>query len=99
MFEGAAVQIVAQLYDPHTQRCRYHQLIKEFFTYKSKEYKDSELKETFISQFLDYYRKFGSIETHESLRKAFHLLDKERSNIDYLAFQSKPCHQSKQCSS
>ena len=38
-------------YDPHTQRYRYHQLIKEFFTYKSKEYKDSELKETFISQF------------------------------------------------
>ena len=75
-------------YDPHTQRYRYHQLIKEFFTYKSKEYKDSELKETFISQFLDYYRKFGSIETHESLRKAFHLLDKERSNIDYLFNQS-----------
>ena len=63
-------------YDPHTQRCRYHQLIEEFFTYKSKEYKDSELKETFISQFLDYYRKFGFIETHESLRKRFTYLIK-----------------------
>ena len=54
----------------------YHQLIEEFFTYKSKEYKDSELKETFISQFLDYYRKFGFIETHESLRKRFTYLIK-----------------------
>ena len=75
-------------YDPHTQRYRYHQLIKEFFTYISNEHEDGELNETFSSQFLDYYRKLGIIETSESLGKEFHLLDKERSNFDFLFTQS-----------
>ena len=76
-------------YDTHTQRYRYHQLIKEFFTYISNEHEDGELSETFSSQFLDYYKlKFGIIETYESLREVFHLLDKERSNIDFLFTQS-----------
>ena len=75
-------------YNSHTQRYRYHQLIKEFFAYISNEYEDSELSETFSSQFLDYYRRFGFIETYESLTEVFHLLDKERSNIDFLFTQS-----------
>ena len=75
-------------YDTHTQRYKYHQLIKDFFAYISNEYEDSELSETFSSQFLDYYRRFGIIETSESLREVFHLLDKERSNIDFLFTQS-----------
>ena len=75
-------------YDPHTQRYRYHQLIKEFFTYISNEYEDSELSETFIDQFLDHYRRLGIIKKYESLREVFHLFDKERSNIDFLFTQS-----------
>ena len=75
-------------YDPHTQRYRYHQLIKEFITYISNEYEDSELSKTFINQFLDHYRRLGIVETYESLGEVFHLFDKERSNIDFLFTQS-----------
>ena len=75
-------------YDPHTHRYRYHQLIKEFFTYISNEYDDSELNKTFINQFFDYYRKFSIIEKYESLEEVFHLFDKERSNLDFLFTQS-----------
>ena len=72
-------------YESLTQRYRYHQLIKEFFAYISDE--DSELSETFLSNFLDYYKRLGVIETYESLREVFHLLDKERSNFDFLFTQ------------
>ena len=75
-------------YDPHTQRYRYHQLIKEFFTYISNEYEDSELSNTFIDQFLDHYRRLGIIEKYETLEEVFHLFDKERSNFDFLFTQS-----------
>ena len=40
-------------YDIHTQRYRYHQLIKEFFVFISNEYEDSKLSETFLNQYLD----------------------------------------------
>ena len=72
-------------YDTHTQRYRFHQLIKEFFTYISNKYEDNNiLKETFLHHFGDYYKKFGFTEAYKSLRQEFHLLDKERSNIDFL---------------
>ena len=45
-------------YDTHTQRYRFHQRIKDFFTYVSNEYEGSDLliqKETFFSRLSDYY--------------------------------------------
>ena len=45
-------------YDTHTLRYRFHQRIKDFFTYVSNEYEGSDLliqKETFFSRLSDYY--------------------------------------------
>ena len=73
-------------YDPHTQRYRYHQLIKKFFTYISNEYEDSELlNKTFISHFADYYVSHGgSCVAVDETRNLFKSIDAERPNWDFL---------------
>ena len=77
-------------YDPHTQRYRYHQLIKEFFAYISNEYKDSELlSKTFISHFADYYVSHGgSCVDVDEIRNLFKSIDAERPNLDFLTSHS-----------
>ena len=71
-------------YDTHTQRYRYHQLIKKFFTHVPNKYEGNKLRETFLHQFVDYYRRLSFMDTYESLQDVFHLLDKERSNFDFI---------------
>ena len=63
----------------------------------SNEYKDSELSETFSCQFLDYYRRLGFIGKSKPLREGFHLLDKERSNFDFLFTQGIEINPSNTC--
>ena len=73
-------------YDPHTQQYRYHQLIKEFFTYISNEYEDSELlNKTFISHFTAYFASYhGSCGYVDEIRNLLKSIDAERPNFDFL---------------
>ena len=74
-------------YDAHTQRYRYHQLIKEFFTYISSDFnlRGSEpLSDTFFHHFQAYYVTLvNNYEMYEAI-DGYHFLDTERSNIDFL---------------
>ena len=75
-------------YDPLTLRYRYHQLIKEFFTYISNEYEDSELlNKTFVSHFTDYFASLGGGCVDEK-RNLFKSIDAERPNLDFLVSHS-----------
>ena len=68
-------------YDSH--RYRYHQLIKEFFTYISSEFNHGEseqLKKTFFYHYEEYYGKLLVNNADE----CYHFLDTERANIDFL---------------
>ena len=75
-------------YDTHTQRYRYHQLIREFFAYISNEYEDSkQLNKTFVSHFANYFAGSGS-SCEDELRKLYDSIDAERPNFDFLISHS-----------
>jgi len=70
-------------YDSHTQRYKFHQLIKEFFTF---EFKGSELliqNEVFYEHFEDYYARLGS-SCKDEPKEWFDSIDEERPNYDFL---------------
>ena len=85
-------------YNVHTQRYRFHQLIKIFFAYVStyEEGKSSRQNVYFLLLHQIYYRELHhevfqvflrslyNVEKYE-IRRVFHFIDKERSNIDFLS--------------
>ena len=79
-------------YDPHTQRYRYHQLIKEFFTFISNEYEESKLlNKTFVSHFKAYFASYPGTCVHvdvDETRNMFKSIDAARPNLDFLTSHS-----------
>ena len=79
-------------YDPHTQRYRYHQLIKEFFTFISNEYEESKLLNmTFVSHFKAYFASYPGTCVHvdvDETRNMFKSIDAARPNLDFLTSHS-----------
>ena len=74
-------------YDSHTQRYKFHQLIKEFFTF---EFKGIELliqNEVFYEHFEDYYARLGS-SCKDEPKEWFDSIDEERPNYDFLTNRS-----------
>ena len=71
-------------YDGRTQRYRYQQLIKEFFSYVSNKHEESNvLNKTFIRRFQEYFSGVGCTNEFE-VKGMFHILDVERPNVDFL---------------
>ena len=79
-------------YDPHTQRYRYHQLIKEFFAFISNEYEESKLlNKTFVSHFKAYFASYPGTCVHvdvDETRNMFKSIDAARPNLDFLTSHS-----------
>jgi len=74
-------------YDAHTQRYRYHQLIKEFFTFTSSELiqeGSEQLNNTFFLHYEAYYGKIMVQHYSDGANECYHFQDTERSNIDFL---------------
>ena len=69
-------------YDARTLRYRFHKLVKEFFTYEERTLLIQ--NKSLFSRFIDYYGRFGFVKTQEPLKEMFHLIDEERSKIDFL---------------
>ena len=73
-------------YDAHTQRYKYHQLIKELFTFTSSELiqeGSEQLNKTFFRHYEAYYGK-AFLYSSDETNKCYHFQDTERSNIDFL---------------
>ena len=77
-------------YNAHTQRYRYHQLIKEFFTFTSSESiweGNEQLNNTFYLHYEAYYGK-TFLHYSDGANKCYNFQDTERSNIDFLTSNS-----------
>ena len=61
-------------------------LLKSFFTYEERALLIQ--NKSLFSHFIDYYGRFDFVKTHEPLKEVFHLIDEERSKIDFLLAHS-----------